>query len=410
MPHRRADALPKSGVQSPFARLRGLLDAHQPGRPAISLAIGEPRHPAPDFVLQALAAETDSYRRYPPIAGLPAWREAVAGWLNRRFGIAADSLAEAAQIMPLNGTREGLFLAAQLAPPKPDGLMAMPNPFYQVYASAVTAAGATPLYLDASEATGFLPDLEALEETTLARMRALYLCSPANPQGTIANLDYLQKTYDLAKRYGFILLVDECYAEIYDRAHEATPPPSILQIMQQHKDTDAPVMAFHSLSKRSNLPGLRSGFCAGGAQLMQQFFDLRMIAAPQSPIAVQNAAALAWADDAHVSDNRALYQQKFDMAEKIFSNWPGFFRPPGGFFLWLPVDNGEAAALQLWQRLGLRVLPGAYLTRPSADGQNIGDGYIRIALVGDLQETETALRDIATHLSPPMAAAHEVAS
>jgi len=288
--------------------------------------------------------------------------------------------------------------------------MAMPNPFYQVYASAVTAAGATPVYLDASEATGFMPDLEALDEATLERLRALYLCSPANPQGTIADLDYLQKAYDLAKRYGFILLVDECYAEIYDRAYEATPPPSILQIMQQQQDAEAPVIAFHSLSKRSNLPGLRSGFCAGGAALMQQFFDLRMIAAPQSPIAVQNAAALAWADDAHVSDNRALYQRKFDVAENIFANWPGFFRPPGGFFLWLPVDNGEAAALQLWQQVGLRVLPGAYLTRPNADGHNIGDGYIRIALVGDLQETETALKDIAAQLSPPTADVQEVAS
>ncbi len=406
MPHRRADAMP----QSPFARLRGLLDAHQPGRPAISLAIGEPRHPAPDFVLQALAAESDSYGRYPPIAGLPAWRDAVAGWLQRRFSIAAESLPEASQILPLNGTREGLFLAAQLAPPKPDGLMAMPNPFYQVYASAVTAAGATPLYLDATEDTGFLPDLDALDDTTLARLRALYLCSPANPQGTIADLDYLQKAYDLAKRHGFMLLVDECYAEIYDRAFEATPPPSILQIMQKHQDVDAPVIAFHSLSKRSNLPGLRSGFCAGGRQAMQQFFDLRMIAAPQSPIAVQNAAALAWADDAHVRENRALYQQKFDVAEKIFANWPGFFRPPGGFFLWLPVENGEAAALQLWQQLGIRVLPGAYLTRPNADGRNIGDGYIRIALVDDLAQTESALKDIAAHLSPPLADVHEVAS
>ncbi|MDB2668488.1 aminotransferase class I/II-fold pyridoxal phosphate-dependent enzyme [Alphaproteobacteria bacterium] len=388
-------------LQSPFARLRNLLEAHAPGQPALSLALGEPRHAAPEFVLQALAADPQSYTRYPPIAGLPQWRDAVAGWLHRRFDIAPDTLSQAPQILPLNGTREGLFMAAQLAPPKDHGLMAMPNPFYQVYASAVQAAGATPLYMDATAATGFLPDLDSLDDATLSRLRALYLCTPANPQGAIADLAYLEKAYAMARQHNFLLLVDECYAEIYDRDYEATPPPSILQVLQKHQHHDAPVISFHSLSKRSNLPGLRSGFCAGGEDVMKAFFDLRMIAGPQSPIAVQTAAALAWGEDTHVAENRALYQQKFDVAATLFADWPGFFRPPGGFFLWLRVEDGEAAALALWRQVGIQVLPGAYLTRPSADGTNIGTPYIRVALVGDLDETHRALSDIARVLSPP---------
>jgi N-succinyldiaminopimelate aminotransferase len=397
MPQRPATPSPAS----PFARLRSLLDSHEPGHPAVSLALGEPRHAAPEFVLQALAADTQSYTRYPPVAGLPQWRDAVAGWLQRRFHVAAETVSEPHQILPLNGTREGLFMAAQLAPPKDHGLMAMPNPFYQVYASAVEAAGATPLYMDATADTGFLPDLDSLDEPTLSRLRALYLCTPANPQGAIADLAYLEKAYAMARQHNFLLLVDECYAEIYDRDYEAKPPPSMLQLLQKHPHRDAPIICFHSLSKRSNLPGLRSGFCAGGDAVMKRFLDLRMIAGPQSPIAVQAAAALAWGEDTHVAHNRALYQEKLDVAAEVFADWPGFFRPPGGFFLWLQVDDGVAAALQLWRQAGIRVLPGAYLTRPSTDGTNIGAHYIRIALVGDLDETHRALSDIARVLSPP---------
>lgn len=325
----------------------------------------------------------------------------MAQWLGRRFGIAADLLADPTQILPLNGTREGLFLAAQTAPEKANGLMAMPNPFYQVYAAAAQAAGAEMVYLDATKENRFLPKLDALSTETLSRLRALYLCSPANPQGSIADMAYLEKAYDLAKTHQFLLLVDECYAEIYDTVR----PPSMLQVMAERGDKDAPVIVFHSLSKRSNLPGLRSGFCAGGQSAMRALHDLRAVAGPQSPAPVQRAAALAWSDDAHVDKNRALYKAKFDVAEKLFADWPGFTRPEAGFFLWLPVPmegGGEAAALKLWRACGIRVLPGGYLTQPSADGRNIGDGYIRIALVGDLAETETALAKIVDCLAPDL--------
>ena len=383
---RSFDTLPAS----PFARLRALLDGVRPGKPEVSLALGEPQHAPPAFALQALQGDDGDYGRYPPIGGTPAWRAAVQGWLARRFDLADDFLAGATQVLPLTGTREGLFLAAQLAPAKPDGLMAMPNPFYQVYASAAVAAGATPLYLDAPQATGFLPDLAALDMSTLSRLRALYLCSPANPQGAIADKAYLRRALDLALNHNVLLLVDECYSEIYD-APSVAPPPSILQVMAEAGVDDAPVMVFHSLSKRSNLAGLRSGFVTGGASMMAAYHKLRMVAGPQSPLLAQAAAAAAWADDAHVAENRALYAAKLDMAETVLGGHFDFYRPPGGFFLWLNVGDGEAAARRLWQDEGIKVLPGAYLTTPAPDGRNIGAAYIRVALVAPLAETQDAL-------------------
>lgn len=381
------DALPAS----PFARLRGLLDDVTPARPPVSLALGEPQHAPPAFVLKALADAAHNaggdYGRYPPIGGTDEWREAVSNWLARRFALASDFLPAPTQILPLTGTREGLFLAAQLAPQKQDGLMAMPNPFYQVYASAAVAAGATPIYLDAPQASGFLPDLDGLDASVLTRLRALYLCSPANPQGAIADKAYLQRAYHLAKSHNFLLLVDECYSEIYD----AAAPPSMLEVMAEAGDNDAPVIVFHSLSKRSNLAGLRSGFAAGGARAMAAYHKLRMVAGPQSPLAAQHAAALAWGDDAHVEENRAQYCAKLDVAADILTGHFDFYRPQGGFFLWLNVGHGEDAARLLWQEEGIRVLPGGYLTTQNQAGDNIGAAYIRLALVAPTEAIGDAL-------------------
>ena len=266
--------------------------------------------------------------------------------------------------------------------------MAMPNPFYQVYASAAVAAGATPLYLDAPAESGFLPDLDALQPDELARLRALYLCSPANPQGAIADAAYLEKAYRLAKQYDFLLLVDECYSEIYDAA--GAPPPSMLQTMQAARDANAPILVFHSLSKRSNLAGLRSGLVTGGRDVMQAFYRLRMVAGPQTSLPALAAAALAWQDDAHVEDNRAAYRAKLDLAEGLFGTRFGLYRPPGGFFLWLNVGDGAVACEALWRHAGLRVLPGAYLTQETRNG-NIGAPYIRVALVAPAAQLEDGL-------------------
>ena len=375
---------------SPFVRLRALLDAHAPSAPPVSLALGEPQHGAPDFVLAELARPTADYGKYPPITGTPEWRHAVSDWLGRRFGLDAALLETPSQILPLNGTREGLFLAMQLAPQKPDGRVAMPDPFYQVYAAAALAAQAQPVYLPAPRATGFLPDLDAIAPETYDKLQALYLCSPANPQGAIADAAYLRKALALARAHGFLLLVDECYAEIYDAPHVA-PPVSMLEIMQAEADDNAPVIVFHSLSKRSNLPGLRSGFCAGGRDIMQRFAALRQIAGPQSPLPVLNAAMLAWQDDDHVAANRALYVAKCDDAEAQCDGRFGFYRPPGGFFLWLDVGDSAAATLHLWQAQGVRVLPGAYLTRLADTPQDPASNYIRVALVAPPEESHAAI-------------------
>lgn len=275
-------------------------------------------------------------------------------------------------------------MAAQIAPQKADGVVLIPNPFYQVYAAAALAAGANPVYLPATPATGHLPDLDALDDFLLKRTQAFYFCSPANPQGAVADASYLARLLDLARAHNFLLVVDECYSEIYDH----TPPPSALQLMQAAGDNDMPLVVFHSLSKRSNLPGLRSGFCAGGRSVMRALAALRAIAGPQSPLAVQEAAALAWSDDAHVQENRQKYGEKFAAAETLFAGCYDFYRPAGGFFLWLNVGDGEEAARHLWVTQGVRVLPGTYLARDDAGGDNPASAYIRVALV-DEQETMT---------------------
>ena len=389
MQKRVFDTLPAS----PFARLRALLDDVTPRLAPVSLALGEPQHAPPDFVLQALKQNLDDYGRYPPIGGTPAWQAAVRSWLKRRFHI-DNVLDEATQILPLNGTREGLFLAAQIAPQKADGLMAMPDPFYQIYASAAVAAGAQPHYLAATQENGFVPALEDISADVLTRLRSLYLCNPANPQGAVADKAYLEKALELAQHYGFILMVDECYAEIYHP--DGAPPPSILQIMQDKNLADAPVLAFHSLSKRSNLPGLRSGFVAGGISAMRALSDLRQIAGPQCPLPAQAAAALAWDDDAHVADNRRLYAEKFDLAETVFADAYDFQRPAAGFFLWLNVGHGEAAALHLWREQGVRVLPGAYLAADEHAAH--AAPYIRVALVANMTVMQAALQNLKTGL------------
>ncbi|MGC6512250.1 MAG: aminotransferase class I/II-fold pyridoxal phosphate-dependent enzyme [Parvibaculales bacterium] len=382
----------------PFARLRTLLDGLPPGaapQETLNMTIGEPRHQPPAFVLrylsQAASDGAGAYGRYPPIGGVESWRSAVTDWLSRRFGV-TGLLAAEHQILPVSGTREGLFLLAQMAHPDVAGKthMAMPNPFYQVYAAAALAAGATPLYLNATAATGFLPDLDSLTDTELASLRAFFMCSPANPQGAVATPAYLNRLLDLAASYDFLVIMDECYADIYDRALEEAPPTSALQLAAARPEKAENLVVFHSLSKRSNLPGLRSGFCAGGENIMQAFYDFRLIAGPQTPIATLNAAALAWQDDDHAAANRALYQDKLDVAESLLAGRYGFFRPQGGFFLWLNVGDGEMAAKRLWQEAGVRVLPGAYLSRDTQDG-NPGQPYIRLALVDTVEKTETGL-------------------
>jgi len=369
-----------------FPRLRKLLDAHAPGGETISMTIGEPRHPMPDFVAPILAANIAGFGVYPPNDGTPELLTAISGWLGRRFGatIADD------QIMALNGTREGLYNACIALCPETKGgkqpVVLMPNPFYQVYAVAALTCGAEPVYVPATAATGFLPDYAGLAPEILDRTTIAYTCSPANPQGAVASRDYWLTLLALAEKHDFIIFADECYSEIWRSA----APVGVLDAAQNSGANPERVFSFHSLSKRSNLPGLRSGFVAGGRDGIARIRKLRSFAGAPLPLPVQRVSEAAWNDEAHVQANLALYQDKFCAADEIFAGLQGFQCPEGGFFLWLPVEDGEAAALKAWTETGVRVLPGAYLSR-DANGENPGKGYIRVALVAPKEEMQRGL-------------------
>ena len=402
-PASRFDGLP----DSPFPRLNALIEGIEPGKPPLVLSLGEPKHAFPSFVMDEISRNSALFGKYPPIIGTPEFRNAAAGWLGRRYGISdaigkGRALDPETQILPVNGTREALFNIAQVATPlqKAGGKPAilMPNPFYQCYAAAALAAGAEPIYIAAPKDTGFLPDFETLPEDLLARTAMIYFCSPANPQGSVASETYLTRLIALARQHDITLAIDECYADIYDREPPAGALQTALGMATGEGDPFANIIVFHSLSKRSSLPGLRSGFCAGDAGLVQRCRNFRNIAAPQVPLPLMAAAAACWNDDAHAKENRDLYRAKFDAAERILGNRFGFYRPPGGFFLWLDVGDGEAAARELWARGGVKVLPGAYLSRedsPYGPGGNPGAAYIRVALVDGEAETGEALSRMA---------------
>ena len=369
-----------------FPRLRKLLDAHPPGGEPIGMTIGEPRHAMPDFVGPILAANLSGFAVYPPNDGTPGLLAAISGWIARRYGatLAPD------QIMALNGTREGLFNAAiALCPERKAGqkpVILMPNPFYQVYAVAALTVGADPVYVPATAATGFLPDYASLPKDVLDRTTIAYICSPANPQGAVASAEYLADLLALAEKHDFRVFADECYSEIW----RDTPPTGLLTVAKATGADPERALVFHSLSKRSNLPGLRSGFVAGGLHSIAEIRKLRSFAGAPLPLPVQRVSEAVWNDEAHVDASRAMYQEKFHLADRIFAGMQGYQPPDGGFFLWLPVEDGEAAALNLWRETGVRVLPGAYLSR-DAGGQNPGKGYIRVALVAPKEETQRGL-------------------
>ncbi len=380
-----------TGSRSPFVRLRELLDGIPPGQTAISLAVGEPQHPIPPFVGSILAAHIAEFGRYPMNKGIDEFADAVAKWLNRRYTLDRP-VDPATEVLVLNGTREGLFLAALAAknwvsPRAGRPAVLIPNPFYAAYAAGAIAADCEPIYLPTTRETGFLPDLDALSDELLARTVAFYIASPANPQGAVADRTYLARLIALARRFGFMIFADECYCEIYsDHA-----PPGMLEAAGADF---ANIVVFHSLSKRSSLPGLRVGFAAGDRKFLASYLELRNVAAPQVPTPMQHVAVAAYGDETHVVENRRLYREKFDLADQIIGDRYGYRRPAGGFFLWLDVTaagGSEAAALKLWREAGLRVVPGQYLAREQADGSNPGENYIRVAMVQNNEITAEAL-------------------
>jgi aspartate/methionine/tyrosine aminotransferase len=386
-------------TRSPFARLNELLANVPPGMPPIAVSVGEPQHPIPPFVGPILAAHLDEFGRYPINKGTDGFRAAVANWLGRRYDL-PRAVNPDTEVLVLNGTREGLFLAAIAArrwvpPRRGTPAILVPNPFYAAYSAGAEAAGCEPVYVSATAETDFLPDLDSLSDDLLARTVAFYLASPSNPQGAIAGHDYLVRLTALARRYGFLIFGDECYCEIYSKA----PPPGLLEAAG---DDFANVVVFHSLSKRSSLPGLRVGFAAGDARFLARFLDLRNVAAPQVPIPAQRVGIAAYEDETHVEENRRLYAQKFDLADQIIGDRYNYRRPAGGFFLWLDVSahgGSEAATLKLWREAGVRVVPGKYLARDEADGRNPGADYIRVAMVHDNAITAEALHRLVAVLS-----------
>ncbi len=373
-----------------WPRLRALLDGHEGGGTPIHMTIGEPKHAFPAWVTDEITKHAEGFNKYPPNDGSPELRGAIAAWIARRYGVEMDPDNE---VMALNGTREGLYNAViALCPATKNGeqsAILMPNPFYQVYMIGAISGAAEPIMVPATAETGHLPDFASLPEDVLRRTTAAYLCSPANPQGVVASRDYWAELIALAEKYDFLIFADECYSEIY----RDTPPTGALEVVKELGTDRNRVVIFHSLSKRSNLPGLRSGFAASGPETMREIKQLRNYAGAPLPLPLQQAAAAVWADEAHVKENRALYQEKYAIADRIFGNVPGYASPEAGFFLWLPVEDDEAAALRLWRETGVRVLPGSYLAQNVA-GTNPGQDYIRVALVAPKDETTRGLEAI----------------
>lgn len=370
-----------------FPRLRALLDPHAPGGDVLHMTIGEPKHAFPAWVAEVIAEHSAEFNKYPPNEGSPELLQSIATWLQARYGVGVNP---AEQIMALNGTREGLYNAAMALCPETLGgkppVILIPNPFYQVYMVAALSIGAEPVFVPATAESGFLPDYTALPPEVLDRTAIAYLCSPSNPQGAVASRTYWRDLIGLAEKHDFQIFADECYSEIY----RDTPPVGGLQMAAEFGADPERVVVFHSLSKRSNLAGLRSGFASGGPRSIAQLKQLRTYSGAPLPLPLQRAATKVWADEAHVIENRALYAEKFKMADKIFAGVPGYNSPEAGFFLWIDVGDGEAAALKLWQDTGVRVLPGAYLSR-DVQGANPGKKYIRVALVAPKNEAEQGL-------------------
>ncbi|GAB4359892.1 MAG: aminotransferase class I/II-fold pyridoxal phosphate-dependent enzyme [Kiloniellaceae bacterium] len=410
----------------PFARLGRLLDAHPPGNPGsnatgaddakpILLSIGEPKNQPPAFVAEEIAKAAATWSSYPPPRGSDAYRSACADWLTRRYDLPAGMIDQARHILPLPGSREGLFFAvvsaveAYVLKHGSDGAppaVLLPNPFYHVYAGSALAVGAEPVFVPATAATGFMPDYAALDPELLDRTAFCFLNSPANPQGAAADKAYLARLIDLARRHDFIVGFDECYSEIYAK----DPPAGALEVAAELGGALDHVLVFHSLSKRSSAPGLRCGFVAGDAPLIDALDVALRVGGAGVSFPILAAGTRLWRDEAHVEANRAYYRRNFALAERILGNRFGFRQPDGGFFLWLDVGDGEAAALKLWREAGVRVLPGGYMAEPGADGVNPGARYIRVALVYDAATTEEGLNRIVQTLGEsdgvqPLAAA-----
>lgn len=380
----------------PFERLRQLLAGlTPPGEFApINLSIGEPKHPTPEFIKTALIDALPRLANYPATAGEPALREAIAGWLTRRYGLKA--IDPATQVLPVAGSREALFAFAQAVIDRSrPARVVSPNPFYQIYEGAALLAGAQPVFLPTTEANGLAMDFGRLSAAVLAQVQLVYVCSPGNPTGRVMRLAEWQALFELADRHGFVIAADECYSEIY--FDEDQPPLGALEAAQALGRADyARLLVFSSLSKRSNVPGLRSGFVAGDAALVKQFLLYRTYHGCALGGPVQMASLAAWSDEAHVIENRRLYAEKFRSAQPLIAQALDAPLPEAAFYLWArtPISDTDYAR-RLYAERGVTVLPGSFLAR-EADGHNPGRDHVRIALVASPAEVDEAARRIAS--------------
>ncbi|ARA80002.1 succinyldiaminopimelate aminotransferase [Pseudomonas amygdali pv. tabaci str. ATCC 11528] len=385
----------------PFEKLRALLAGVTPNpekRP-VALSIGEPKHRSPDFVAKTLADNLDQMAVYPTTLGIPALREAIAGWCNRRFGVPQGWIDPARNVLPVNGTREALFAFTQTVVNRSDdGLVISPNPFYQIYEGAAFLAGAQPHYLPCLSDNGFNPDFDAVSADTWKRCQILFLCSPGNPTGALIPVETLKKLIALADEHDFVIAADECYSELY--FDEQAPPPGLLSACVELGRQDFKrCVVFHSLSKRSNLPGLRSGFVAGDADILKAFLLYRTYHGCAMPVQTQLASIAAWNDEEHVRANRDLYREKFDAVLDILAPVLDVQRPDGGFYLWPNVGTDDAAFCRdLFIDQHVTAVPGSYLSR-EVDGVNPGAGRVRLALVAPLAECVEAAERIRAFLS-----------
>jgi len=380
----------------PFERLARLKAAVRPpaGLAHIAMSIGEPQHAPPSFVLDTLRENIHRLGTYPATVGLPEFRTSAAHWLERRFRLPARSVNPETMVLPVNGTREALFAFVQAAVSEsPGSVVAMPNPFYQIYEGAALLAGAEPVLLDTTAATGYAPDLSYVAASVWQRCQVLFLCSPGNPTGAVLSLDFLREALRLAERHDFIVAADECYTEIYLDEH--SPPPGLLQAaLAAGHDTFQRCVVFHSLSKRSSVPGLRSGFVAGDPNLMARFLLYRTYHGSAMGVPTQLASIAAWDDDAHAAANRQLYQEKFTRVMPVLSPVLQVERPAGAFYLWPDVrGDDEQFTRELLAAQNITVLPGSYLARTSAAG-NPGAGRVRISLVPGVEECVEAAERI----------------
>jgi aspartate/methionine/tyrosine aminotransferase len=386
----------------PFTRLNKLLESVQAGggNTPLALSVGEPQFTPPAMIQRLIAEQFPLWGKYPLAPGTEPFRNAVVAWLTRRFRLPEGMIDPARHVMPVTGTREALFHIALSAVPEVGAgeekpVVLMPNPFYHVYAGAAAAAGAKPWFLNATAENGFFPEIASIPEAILKRTALAYICSPSNPQGAVAPLTYLGDWIKLARQHRFVLASDECYSEIY----RGTPPHGALEAARDLGASLDNLIIFHSLSKRSSGAGLRSGFVAGEARLIQRQAQLINFGGVATPYPILAAATELWQDEEHVQGYRAKYVANFEAAQDALGGIFGEMRAEGGFFLWLDVGNGEAAATALWEQAAIRVLPGGYMARPDANGFDPGERYIRVALVLEPDDMAAALKRMAPVLA-----------